>query len=441
MRRRITALLLLACCLISTVVAQSGADVVRYLGEAYSVRPTDNNSVVFFKNGQEKFDDMFAAIRQARHSVHLEYFNFRNDSISDRLFSLLAERAAGGVQVRALFDGFGNLSNNRPLKRAKLDSLRACGIEIYEFDPMRFPWINHALHRDHRKIVVIDGVLAYTGGMNVADYYIKGKASFGEWRDVHCRVEGDAVDRLQAVFIDFWNRVTGQCLQGPEYYSGGRDARKMFNGLQPDMTPTARKKRICVVDKGPKSNRRIIHNTFIRSIDVAENQIQIVNPYFTLCRHIRRSLRKAIGRGVDVQIMVSAKSDVPVTPRIVEYTVSRLMDCGAHIFIYEGGFHHSKIMMVDSCFSFVGSANLNSRSLTFDYECNLLVDDVFSTRQLQNIFENDKLTRCFRLTPERWQRYPRWQRFKGWLFHFLTPFVDNKSSKTRDFETQEIYVL
>lgn len=139
--------------------------------------------------------------------------------------------------------------------------------------------------------------------------------------------------------------------------------------------------------------------------------------------------------------MVSAKSDVPVTPRIVEYTVSRLMDCGAHIFIYEGGFHHSKIMMVDSCFSFVGSANLNSRSLTFDYECNLLVDDVFSTRQLQNIFENDKLTRCFRLTPERWQRYPRWQRFKGWLFHFLTPFVDNKSSKTRDFETQEIYVL
>lgn len=439
--RRMFAWLLLACCLALPLAAQSGSDVVRSVAEDCGVRASDNNSIVFFKNGQEKFDDMFTAIRQARHSVHLEYFNFRNDSISDCLFRLLAERAATGVQVRALFDGFGNSSNNRPLKRAKLDSLRAQGIEIYEFDPLRFPWINHALHRDHRKIVVVDGLLAYTGGMNVADYYIKGKAEFGEWRDVHCRVEGDAVDRLQAVFIGFWNDVTGQQLQGPEYYSGGRDARRLFRGLRPDTTPTAGRKTICVVDKGPKANRRIIHNTFIRCIDAAHNQIQIINPYFTLCRHIRRSLRKAIGRGVDVQIMVSAKSDIPITPRIVEYTVSRLMDCGARIYIYEGGFHHSKVMMVDSCFSFVGSANLNSRSLTFDYECNLLIDDRFSTRELQDIFENDKLTRCFRLTPERWQRYPRWQRFKGWLFHFLTPFVENITQKTIYPNAQENDVL
>lgn len=439
--KRIPVLFFLLCCFVPPVTAQSAPDVVRYLEDVYEVRFTENNSIVFFKNGQEKFDDLFAAIRQAQHSVHLEYFNFRNDSISDRLFELLAQRAAEGVQVRALFDGFGNSSNNRPLKHAKLDSLRARGIEIYEFDPMRFPWINHALHRDHRKIVVIDGVLAYTGGMNVADYYIKGKAAFGEWRDVHCRVEGDAVDRLQAVFIGFWNGVTGQELHGPEYYSGERDPRRLFTGLRTDVTPTARRKRIGVVDKGPRSNRRIIHNTFIRSIDAAEKQIQIINPYFTLCRHIRRSLRKAIVRGVDVQIMVSAKSDIPVTPRIVEYTVSRLMDCGAHVFVYEGGFHHSKVMMVDSCFSFVGSANLNSRSLTFDYECNLLVDDVYSTKQLQDIFENDKLTRCFRLTPERWQRYPRWQRFKGWLFHFLTPFVENRPLKTKNIETQQDYIL
>ena len=113
------------------------------------------------------------------------------------LFTLLVHKAAEGVKVRALFDGFGNSSNNRPLRRRHLDSLRARGIEIYEFDPIRFPYLNHIAHRDHRKIVVIDGQVAYTGGMNVADYYIMGKPEFGEWRDLHTRVEGDAVGELQ----------------------------------------------------------------------------------------------------------------------------------------------------------------------------------------------------------------------------------------------------
>ena len=108
-------------------------------------------------SGQEKFDDMFRAIRQAKKSIHLEYFNFRNDSIANLLFSLLEERARAGVEVRALFDAFGNSSNNRPLKRQHLDTIRAKGIEIYEFDPITFPWINHVFARDHRKIVVIDG--------------------------------------------------------------------------------------------------------------------------------------------------------------------------------------------------------------------------------------------------------------------------------------------
>lgn len=153
-----------------------------------------NNSVTLLMSGQEKFDDMFQAIRQARSSVHLEYFNFRNDSIASLLFRLLAQKAKEGVEVRALFDGFGNDSNNRPLKRKHLKQMRSVGIEIYEFDPVNFPWVNHVFHRDHRKIVVIDGKIAYTGGMNVADYYINGTEVVGEWRDMHCRIEGDEVN-------------------------------------------------------------------------------------------------------------------------------------------------------------------------------------------------------------------------------------------------------
>ncbi len=416
-----------------------------WLTAEYGLQATTNNRIVIFKNGQEKFDDLFKAVKAARHSIHLEYFNFRNDSISALLFDLLAEKAAEGVEVKALFDGFGNSSNNQPLKSRHIKDLRARGIDIVEFDPLRFPWLNHALHRDHRKIVVVDGEVAYTGGMNVADYYIVGKPEFGEWRDIHARVEGDAVADLQAVFIKFWNRVTADSLGGPQYYPGERDARVRFGHLKQDTTATAGKKHITLVDRTPDTTPRIIHDTFCRLIDNAQKEIVIINPYFTLCGHIKRKLKKALKRGVEVKIMVSAKSDIPVTPRIVEYNTHRLMKRGAEVYVFEGGFHHSKIMMVDSICSFIGSANLNSRSLSFDYECNLFIDDRHTTAQLLDIFHHDRQTRSYRLTPETWKKVSRWNRFKGWLFHFLTPFVRNNTQpqlrpgRQRGIKTQISY--
>lgn len=403
-----------------------------YLEKEWGVRFSQNNRTVIFKKGQEKFDDLFAAVRSAKKSIHLEYFNFRNDSISEELFKLLAERAANGVKVRALFDGFGNSSNNQPLKKKHLELLHERGVEIYEFDPLRFPWVNNVMHRDHRKIVVIDGCVAYTGGMNVADYYINGKEEFGEWRDIHARVEGDAVGELQAIFINFWNQVTGQSVSGPEYYPGEKDARDFFPDLKPDTCHTAGHKCIGVVDRDPDKSGRIIHDTFLKIIDNAQTQVQIINPYLTLCGHIRRALKRAVKRGVDVQIMVSSKSDIPITPRIVEYNVHKLMKHGAKVYFFEGGFHHSKILMADSICAFIGSANLNSRSLSFDYECNLFIADRPTTNELQRIFEEDKATRCFQLTPEVWKTFSRWKRFKGWLFHFLAPVVEHENTNRKD---------
>ena len=415
---------------------QSDADIVNYLQQQFGVQFTSNNRVVVFKTGKEKFDDLFPAIRAATESIHLEYFNFRNDSISKELFTLLVQKAAEGVKVRALFDGFGNSSNNRPLRAQHLDSLRERGIEIYEYDPIRFPWVNHVMHRDHRKIVVIDGLVAYTGGMNVADYYITGKPEFGEWRDLHTRIEGDAVGELQKVFLDFWNKVTKQNVQGDQYYPGLSDASQQFDMLKPDLTDTAGHKTIGVVNRDPGSSPRIIHDTFVHAIDHATERILIINPYFTLCRHIKRALKRAARRGVDVQVMVSSKSDIPITPRIVEYNVHKLMKRGVKVYFFEGGFHHSKIMMVDNSYSFIGSANLNSRSLSFDYECNILVADTCTTAELQNIFFTDRDTRCFELTPEIWKQWGRWKKFKGWFFHFLMPFVqcDKHDRHAPDFD-------
>lgn len=423
---------------------KSDSDIVHFLSDRFGVKFTANNRVVVFKTGKEKFNDLFPAVRAAKESIHLEYFNFRNDSLSRELFMLLVRKAAEGVKVRALFDGFGNSSNNRPLRKFQLDSLRARGVEIYEFDPLRFPYINHALHRDHRKIVVIDGEVAYTGGMNVADYYITGKPEFGEWRDIHTRVEGDAVGELQKVFLGFWNKVTGQNIHGPQYYPGERDASTDFAMLTPDTTASAGHKVVGVVNRDPADSPRIIHDTFVHAISHAEKQILIINPYLTLCRHIKRALKQAVKRGVDVQVIVSAKSDIPITPRIVEYNVHRLMKAGVKVYFFEGGFHHSKIMMVDSLYSFVGSANLNSRSLSFDYECNLLIADTCTTQQLIDIFTHDRDTRCFRLTPEVWKNWGRWKKVKGWLFHFLTPFVncekkDRHGEQLRDYLPPEDY--
>lgn len=385
---------------------------------------SNNNHLVIFQSGEEKFRDLFSAVRQSRQSIHLEYFNFRNDSISSALFLLLEQKAKEGVKVRAIFDGFGNASNNRPLRHRHLDSLRRHGIEIYEFDPLEFPYVNHIMPRDHRKIVVIDGVIAYTGGMNVADYYIKGKAEFGAWHDIHSRVEGDAVWQLQKTFLDFWNYWTQQQVSGVQYYPGYRDASKLFSGLKQDTCISAGKKRIAVVNQGPKNSHKTIHNTFLQLINGAHTQIQIINPYFTLCRHIKRALRRAINRGVDVQIMVSTKSDIPITPRIVEHTVHRLMKKGAKVYFFEDGFHHSKIMMVDSVRSFIGSANLDSRSLSFDYECNLLIEDRATTNALQSIFNRDRDNHCWQLTKKSWkEKFRPSRRFAAWFWQWLVPFI------------------
>lgn len=383
---------------------------------------SDNNSVTLLMSGQEKFDDMFSAIRQARSSVHLEYFNFRNDSIASLLFDILAEKAAQGVEVRALFDGFGNDSNNQPLKKEHLKKIRSNGIEIYEFDPIRFPWVNHVFHRDHRKIVVIDGKIAYTGGMNVADYYITGTEQVGEWRDMHCRIEGDEVNTLQAIFLKIWNKVSGQNVHGAEYFRGYHGA-DYIKGLKPDTCCTAGKKKVGIINREPRTTNGIIRKFYTDAINEAQDSIKLINPYLTLNGTLKRALRKAVKRGVKVEIMVSEKSDIPLTPDCVFYNVHKLMKHGVDVWIYKNGFHHTKIIMVDGRFCTVGSANLNARSLNFDYEDNAVIIDPCTTKELNDMFERDK-AHSFKLTEDIWDKWRSpWKKFVGWFAHLLTPFL------------------
>lgn len=369
-----------------------------------------NNKVKLLMSGHEKFIDLFDAIRHARHHIHLEYFNFRNDSIANALFSLLAEKVEEGVEVRAMFDAFGNWSNNQPLKERHLKSIRERGIEIVKFDPINFPWINHAMHRDHRKIVVIDGQTGYTGGMNIADYYINGLPKIGQWHDMHIRIEGDAVRYLQGIFLTIWNRETGQHIGGPDYF--------------PDtpLLPDSIAEEIAIVDRTPRETPRAISHAYTASIQAAQKSIRIVNPYFVPTKSIRKAIKSALKKGTEVEIMIPAVSDIPFTPEASFYIAHKLMKKGAKIYLFNGGFHHSKIMMVDSTFCTVGTANLNSRSLRYDYETNAFIFDPETTNKLNAMFERD-LKDSTPMTPELWKKRSGWKKFVGWVGNLLTPFL------------------
>ena len=368
---------------------------------------TNNNRVKLLMSGKDKFADMFETIRQAKSSIHLEYFNFRNDSIASLLFDILREKRKEGVEVRALFDGFGNDSNNQPLKKEHLEKLHADSINIHEFDPIRFPWVNHIWPRDHRKIVVIDGHIAYTGGMNVADYYIVGTEQVGEWRDMHCRIEGSAVNELQTIFARMWKKVTSEEITDPKYFQGS-DAGDMMVGI---------------ANREPHTTNKIMRRFYIHALDDAKDSIKIVNPYFVPTTSVMKALKRTLKRGVKVDILVSAKSDIPLVPDVVLYNVRKLMKRGANIWRYQPGFHHSKIMMVDGRFCTVGSTNLDSRSLRYDYEINALIINDSITHQLEDRFIQDTGKSVY-LTDDEWEACrTNWQEFRGWFGHLLTPFL------------------
>ena len=390
--------------------SKSDSTIIEYLKE-YGIQTTTNNEVKILKSGHEKFIDLFEEIKKAKHHIHLEYFNFRNDSIANALFDLLAKKAEEGVEIRALFDSFGNSSNNKPLKKKHLKTIRAKGIEIEEFDPIRFPWINHAFRRDHRKIIVIDGEIGYTGGMNIADYYINGLPKIGEWRDIHIRMEGNAVECLQDIFLDMWNETTNQNIQGEKYYPYSNEKIKVINN-----------KKIAIVDRNPKKDTKGMRRTLAKAIESAENKVQIINPYFTPTRIIKRAIKNALGKGVKVEIMIPGKSDIPFSPDASMYIANSLRKKGADIYIFNGGFHHSKIMMIDSLYCSVGSANLNSRSLRCDYEVNAFIFDQETTDELIQIFSEDQKDSTL-LTKEIYKDRGLWKKFISWFAHLFTPFL------------------
>ena len=401
-----------------TLQNQPSDSIVKYFLLHHGVAVTYNNYVDILESGREKFTDMFSEIRKAKKFVHLEYFNFRNDSIANALFDLLSQKVKEGVQVRALFDDFGNWSNNQPLRNSDLKKIRKEGIEIKKFDPIKFPYINHVFHRDHRKIVVVDGLVGYTGGMNVADYYINGLPKIGAWRDIHLHIEGGAVYELQKIFLAMWNKSTHQNIGGDEYFPKQNAGSLISDSL----SDYCHDMQVAIVDRCPRKSPDLLRRSFVETIDAAQHSLRIVNPYFVPTTSIRRALDNAIKRGVNVEIMMSAKSDIPFTPDASRYILHKLMKKGAKIYLYYGGFHHTKMMTVDERFCTVGTANLNSRSLRYDYEDNAYIFNRKVTATLNTIFDSD-VKDCVPLTRAYWKKLSPWRKFVAWFANLFTPVL------------------
>ena len=372
----------------------------------------EGNEVRVLPTGEIKFLDLFGEIEKAERYILLDYFKFQQDSICGDLLERLCRKVAQGVEVYIIFDSFGNKHSDLPLSDSLQHNLRKSGIQIVAFDPVRFPWINHLMHRDHHKVAVIDGKLVYTGGMNVADYYLHGKPEVGKWRDMHVRMSGPVVEAYEELFWKMWGKAVPDFLMKRGKTSPSSYAERSGEAV------------VAFAPRWPRENPEIMRQTYSIAIDNAEHLIQIVNPYATLFGEVRAALRRALERGVRVQFMVSTRSDGKAIDDVIGLEMRKLMNRGAEVYYYDGGFHHSKIMMIDGLFCTVGTTNLDARSLRFDYEVNAFIFDHATTRQLQQIFRNDAEKSSTQLTPEVFkERFPLRRRFRSRIFTLAKRFL------------------
>ncbi len=332
---------------------------------------TPGNAVTLYHETERAFTDLLEAIRAAREHVHLEFFIVRSDETAERLLGLLAEKAKAGVQVRFLFDAMGSLGLKRRLVRPLLEA----GGKACAFLPVNpFRSLIQVNLRNHRKIVVIDGRVGFTGGMNVGDEYLGKSARFGYWRDTFLRLEGPAVAGLQRVFSEDWNFAGGEALNGAAYFPA---------------VPAAGDTTVQVAESGPDQDTNSIREIYFAAILAARERLWIASPYFVPDSGMLDALRLARYRGVDVRLLCIARPDHFLSFYASRYYWSDLLAAGAHVYQYTRGMMHSKIVMVDGKWAMVGSANMDNRSLRLNFEVGCALHSPEQVAELEARFQAD----------------------------------------------------
>ena len=334
---------------------------------------TKNNKVDVFIDGNEKFEHLIKDIRNAKDHIHLEYFIIKDSEIGRVIKHELIEKAKQGVKVRIIYDDVGcwRFWFNRKF----FNEMRSVGIEIAAFLPTKFPIIGGKLnYRNHRKIVVIDGIIGYTGGINIGDEYLGKKEKFGYWRDTHIRIEGISIYMLQMTFIIDWYYTTKEVIE----------TKKLF----PTMDYVG-DSMIQVVASGPDSDWEDIHYAYFTAICQAKKRVYIETPYFIPDESILKAIKSVALIGVEVIIIFPKIADHKIVNIASHSYFEEILEAGGKVFLYNKGFIHSKVVIIDDEIASTGSANMDLRSFMLNFEVNAFIYDKKVIERMTDDFYND----------------------------------------------------
>ncbi len=363
------------------------------------------NRVDLLVDGAAAYPAMLSAIAAAQREVHLETYIWEGDGTGTRFAEALAERARAGVLVRVVLDAVGGFGLTEPLRRR----MRDAGVQLVEFHPVA-PWRRRWgwSVRDHRKVLIVDGMTAFCGGINIGDEYAPREWGGSAWHDVHARIEGPVVREIQKEFLTSYRYASDE---NQEPVTVRRN------------TPAAiGPARVQVLASGSRKGRTRIRRNFHFAMKRARERIWLTQAYFIPDRALRRVLRNACKRGVDVRLILPRISDVRAVQYASRATYARLMRAGVQIYEWTPTILHAKTLVIDGIWCSVGSYNLDPRSLLYNWELSLAVVDRPTAAALEKRFEDD-LRSCVRVDPAEWARRDMWEKilervffaFRRWL--------------------------
>ncbi|UCG27132.1 MAG: cardiolipin synthase [Bacteroidales bacterium] len=378
-------------------------NIIRLLLNNSKALLTERNKIDVMNSGEETFRSIIYELEGAKDHIHMEFYRWESDNIGNRIRDVLVRKARQGITIRIIFDDVGSWK----LSKKYIASLNREGIETYAFMPVRFPYFTSKVNfRNHRKIIVIDGTIGFVGGINIADKYIHGNKKVGSWRDTHLRLEGESVHSLQIIFNVDWYFVSGEILLDPGRY---------FPEHLVDETHL-----IQITSSGPDSDWSSIMQAFFCAITTAQKTIYITTPYFSPNESILTALKTGALSGVDVRLILPAKSDSTIAYWNSFSYVSELLEAGIKVYLYENGFNHAKLLMVDGIFSTVGTANIDYRSFDLNFEANALIYNETVTRKLEESFFND-IAHSRLINEDEWKNRPKKQILYESLARILGP--------------------
>ena len=338
---------------------------------------TTNNDVKLLVNGENKFPDLMQALKNAKKHIHIEYYIYEDDEIGKSIEQVLMQKVKEGVVVRFIYDDFGSRSIRGNLARR----LGKAGVQVYPFYKMTFlARFSRMNYRNHRKIVVVDGLIAFVGGINVSDKYVNTPGGRKKlfWRDTHMRIEGPGVFQLQYLFLCDWNFCAGDNLEPNEEFFPLRSS-----------LPAPGNKIVQIAASGPDSDTPTILFSLLQAINLATEEILVSTPYFIPRESLLDALTVASLGGVSVKLLVPGISDSKIVNAAAHSYYGTLLNAGVEIWLYKKGFVHAKTMVIDRKMAIVGTANMDNRSFDLNFEVNALVYNDDIAKELADVFYLD----------------------------------------------------